>query len=305
MSSLFISNVAFDFGELKSIDSLSSCISPDELKVFRAGGFEYYAKENRDVYEVCENVAGKALDESHVGREDVTEIVYVSSTKFIDKVVGLSVYLSMLSVNLGIHKAKVYALSAGECGNFIHALRFCGQVLQECPDSKILLVFAEKLMTDEERYYPRTAILSDGVAVCLVTGERTRNCYEVIARSEVTDHRVTKAYAEKKDIEALRFTLTSIRALSVDVFSKVNFDKHAINHYITNNFMMHLSIMYIMEVGGDASKLRLPTLPQKAHAFTIDSLLNLKGTPLADGDLAFCLSFGMFFWGACIVKYHA
>ncbi|MCF5440003.1 hypothetical protein GIV92_26745, partial [Pseudomonas syringae] len=69
--------------------------------------------------------------------------------------------------------------------------------------------------------------------------------------------------------------------------------------------IMHLSKMYIMEVGGDASKLRLPTRPPKAHVFTIDSLLNLTGTPMDDGDLAFCLSFGMFFWGACIVKYHA
>ncbi|MCF5029046.1 hypothetical protein GIW78_07195 [Pseudomonas syringae] len=305
MSNLFISNVVFDFDESKSIDSLSSCMSPDELKAFRAGGFEYYVNESRDVYAVCEKAAAKVLDESHVGREDVTDIVYISSTKFIDKVVGLSVYLSKLAANIGIHKATLYALSAGECGNFVHALRFCGQILQERPDSKVLLVFAEKLMTDEERHYPGTAILSDGVAVCLVTCEKTRNCYEVIARSEATDHRVTKAYAEQKNIDALRLALTAIHTLSRDIFLKVDFDKSAISHFITNNFIMHLSKMYIMEVGGDASKLRLPTRPPKAHVFTIDSLLNLTGTPMDDGDLAFCLSFGMFFWGACIVKYHA
>lgn len=144
MSNLFVSNVVFDFGESKSIDSLSFCISPDELKAFRADGFEYYVKESRDVYEVCENVAGRVLDESHVDRNDITDIVYVSSTKFVDKAVGLSVDLSILSANLGINKAVVSALSAGECGSLVHALRFCGQTLQECPDSKILLIFAEK-----------------------------------------------------------------------------------------------------------------------------------------------------------------
>lgn len=113
MSNLFISNVVFDFDESKSIDSLSSCMSPDELQAFRAGGFEYYVNESRDVYAVCEKAAAKVLDESHVGREDVTDIVYISSTKFIDKVVGLSVYLSKLAANIGIHKATLYALSAG------------------------------------------------------------------------------------------------------------------------------------------------------------------------------------------------
>jgi len=305
MSNLFISNVVFDFGESKSIDNLSFCMSPDELNAFRVGGFEYYVKESRDVYEVCEKVAGKVLDESHIDRNEITDIVYVSSTKFVDKVVGLSADLSMLSANLGINKAIVHALSAGECGSLVHALRFCEQTMQERKDSMILLIFAEKIMTDEERYSPGTSIRSDGVAACLLRGGRTRNCYEVVARSEVTDHRATRALAKKEYSEALRFKLMSARVLSSNIFSKVDFDKSAIKHVISNNMMMHVCKMEVLEFGLDVSKLRLPTLSQKAHAFTMDGLLNLKGTRMADGDMALCVSFGSFFWGACIVKYHA
>ena len=183
--------------------------------------------------------------------------------------------------------------------------RFCGQTIQERPDSKILLIFAEKLMTDGERHSPKMAIRSDGVAACLLTGERTGNCYEVLARSEVTDHRVSQALAENKNSEALRLLLMSVRVLSSTIFSKVDFDRSAISHVISNNMMMHMCKMLLLEFGMNVSKLRLPTLSQNAHVFTMDGLLNLQGTPMADGDLALCVSSGSFFWGACIVRYHA
>jgi len=305
MSELFISRPAFHFGQHRSLSSLADVIPNNVLEGYMASGLSEFTKLEGSVFEHCGTVAGEALQKAAVSEDAVTDVIFITSTKFVDKQSGLSTELSAMCFQIGMNNAKVYAMSAGECGSFVQALRFSQHILQEKPDAKIMLLFGEKIQEDGDRDLTDITILSDGVAACLVSAEKIANGYQLLARAETTDHRVTGAYMAAKPMEALQLTAGGLRKLTTELFSSTEVKEQDVCALVTNNYAMHILKMFCTESGLPTDKLNAPTLAKNAHAFAIDNLLNLENMSLKQDDQVMCLSTGIFFWGACIMRYHA
>ncbi|MBL8148766.1 MAG: hypothetical protein JNN15_02435, partial [Blastocatellia bacterium] len=175
----FMSGISYILGELRDITEIDELRGNEEvLANLQASGVKQYAHAVESLIAMTERSAAETITKSGIKPEEV-DVVVIATNAYRAAPLMLDEYKIMF-YNLGLTKAYPIGVFLSNCGNLHSALRVATSIIKAEGKKHVLVITSDRVLEDESRIYPPgIAVISDGVASCMISSEADRE-YEIL-----------------------------------------------------------------------------------------------------------------------------
>ncbi|MGX0891165.1 3-oxoacyl-[acyl-carrier-protein] synthase-3 [Pseudomonas sp. ADAK2 TE3594] len=213
-------------------------------------------------------------------------------------------WLEDLSRRLQLENTPQYQIGLTGCAGFHAALRLGAGLIASGNCSRVLLISFDQAGQKLQRIYGEgtdfTYVTGDAAASCILSSNAQGMEYELMGKVEYTSD-TTQISNPSSDQE-----MRSISSLIKRTYASANLAASSIQHYICNNYTLDITRLFCQLAGVAYSKAVINKLPEHAHCFNSDNIINLKylsdEKKIAVGDNILLFSTGPFQSGACVIK---
>jgi len=304
MSGVYISDISWDLGEIKSISECpAENLSEDAVNFFNLMGFDKYCVSHDGLSRLIVNSVTKTIQKSGIGLDDVDLVIVASSSYNQTKNFDISIAESM--TELGIDNIPVMGVTLAQCGNFASALRIAKGLLLEDEVKNILLITGDVAASEGERFQ-NLAFNSDGVASCIISSKPI-GMYKLIAFEQVADLKArdlinseTNELSEDS-VKRVQAGLGKLREKMQAAHGNIIDDCHQL---ITNNYSISALRFISEKLNVPSDRIFKSNTEKYGHVYCSDGLINLETysseNDSTNGKVAI-LSSGRGIWSLMIV----
>jgi 3-oxoacyl-[acyl-carrier-protein] synthase-3 len=306
-SPIFLHNIAYSVGTKEPIAGLDVLIADDSLLgTLTAMGLDSYRQSNAAPAELARQAAAKTLAESSIRPDAIDAVVYATSS-FQRRAWYMNDF-GVLCERLMLTHVTGLGVFLAECGNFASALRVARGLLLGEGLRNVLLIVSDVCLAPSDRIVaPGISVLSDGAASCIVSSV-VPSSLEILALHQESDQRIRNIEMSRELVKALKFTADGLARLTDRVLQDLHLPREAVGRLITNNYSLSTLRLFAVQTGFSLRMCYTDLVPEFAHVFAADALINLSSYASAATDRApgpevvLLLCTGQCTWGVCAVR---
>jgi 3-oxoacyl-[acyl-carrier-protein] synthase III len=289
-----VNGIRYVLGESRPIDTIPE-LAGDEAgtKYLLDRGFKFYRQATTEAWELGAQAAKLALEATGVAVADIDQIIYATVSSHNpahgDRSVGLFAHaMDMIGV-------PITGVSFGECANAMLGIEHAAMLLETGRARNVLLVSTDAACSKEQRLTTGQTICSDGAAACVVTREPRGSVvpsFELLGLAKAFHH-LSRA-GMSNPAKTFRDIAAAAMRCKKAVCGKL---EHPIARWIPNSSNVEVAGALASVLGIPIKQFYLDNLPDYAHVFSTDQLINLVDwatrTNAASGTVAVGLATGV------------
>ena len=269
---IFVNGIRYVLGESRPISSVPE-LGGDEaaIKFLADRGFKNYRHSTVEAWELGVEAARQAMQAAEVNVADIDQVIYAS-------VSSRSPAHGDLSIGLFAHRMEmlttpITGVCFGECTNAMLGIEHAAMLLETGRARTVLLVSTDVACSKEQRVTTGQTICSDGAAACVITREPRGSAvpsFELRGFAKAFHH-LSRA-GMSNPAKSFRDICGAAMKCKKTVLSKI--DK-PLAKWIPNTANSEVAGALASVLGIPASMFYLDNLPEYAHVFSTDQLINL------------------------------
>lgn len=302
---VFLDAIAYELGELQDIERIKDLAEdPGLLEVFRIRGLGTFAESDVGARELARRVAERSLSACGVPREDFDVVLYATDLLPTEALFSTTELNGLLN-DLGLPNAYPLGVSLGACANFAPAIQIAASLVQTGGARNVLLVIVEKLQEPHSRLMDLgMSVLSDAAVACVVRGGS--GAYEVLRVGRASTPAVQSLSLESDSRAFFAATATGVKRAVDDALGPFGMSRGDVARVLSNNYVSHIQKAFVQNAGFVATQCYFENVARFAHAFSADTLINLKDSederPLRAGERALLLGTAPTSWAAVLLE---
>jgi len=281
MSEITLSGLGYELGErihhYKDAPNFAALMAKHRIPDMPAlMGLGTYRVSADDILTLAIRSARKTLANAGLSGKDI-DVVFFCTTNFSVIEGDGRGYVHRLCEQLGLSRAYPVGITLNNCTAFLTALKLAASMLNDRHCENILVVTGDKIYDESQRAI-HYGIFSDSAASCVVSRVLT-NGFAVLAAGFRSDYRLIAPGAGLNDGELYANVQRSLLEDS-------RYDVKDITKTFTSNIFVPIARAKEMRLGFTDSQLYFDNVPEKAHCFCADALINLVDYSAARRDHA-------------------
>lgn len=289
-----VSCINYTLGEARPITEIPELADDHQATKFLMDrGFKNYRHYDGEPWEIGVAAAKKTLAEATFSPADIDQVVYASiSSKnpmIGDRGVGL------FASNMEMLETPIAGVVFGECTNVMLGLEYAAMLVETKRARTVLLVSTDVACSKEQRMTSGYTICSDGAAACIVSEEEPHGSgYSFdLVKFQKAYHHLSRA-GLSNPTQAFR-DIAKAAAFCKNTVTKDS--KEKIGKWLPNTGNTEVAGAFASVLGIPLKDYYLDNLPDYAHLFSTDQLINLidwaSRSKAKDGELACGIATGM------------
>ncbi len=272
-------SIAWDLGDAHPLDTLSGKIDATKLAELSAEGMQSYCKSAMGPAQHARSAAQRSLERAGLSASDIDHLFICSN------VLESSGWTCVNALaEIGFRFIPTTGVTLHGCAGLLAATDLALGYVSRHPRSHCLIVCTDAASDDAKRLTMfGAALLSDGAAACIVS-DRVARGWAIEGLGQTVDHRTRMVDPEQGAPLRTALTVRSL-ARAVDIaISGAGFARSDIDAIVATNLKPSVMSALLAAVKLDATRYRWPSLPNAAHVFASDPLLNLEQIPAELGS---------------------
>jgi 3-oxoacyl-[acyl-carrier-protein] synthase-3 len=235
---------------------------PDQPAMFGWGSFR---QSERDVFDLGIAAARRTLQQAELAPGDVDALFFCTTQFPGDAIEHIGFNVRLLG-GLGLTNAFPIGLTLNNCAAFLSAIGMAVAMVGAGRCRNALLVTADKCL-DENIRMTNFALLSDGAAACIVSGDG-RPGYELVAQAFAPSEEPIENNRGKDDPQLYQRVVQRIASQSPVPLSDVK-------KVLCSNIFKPVTQLKESKLGFQRRQLFLDNVPRYGHCFSADTAINL------------------------------
>lgn len=301
---VYIGAIGYAIGEQLPLNELTQDSSILSKIREKSNGIEMIPVHHGSEFELLEIAIGRSLENGNVSIQDIDAIV-VCSNNLDSKDGTKSTELANFLISIGMEKTCCFQIASVECAGFPWALKVAYSLISSgCYQRILLATFDSVAGGGIDRFYGLQGdfpyVTGDAASACIVADRDKDLNYSVVAAPINT-------WSTKQAInESLETEVDCLVELFSEAMRIGNLSPSEIDMVICNNYSYEVSEFYAYLSSIDLNKFHVESIPEFAHCFSSDSLLNISHADQLDkmkqGCRILVFGSGTSQWGICLLE---
>jgi len=307
-STVYLHSISHQLGEIRPIEEIQElAINLALCKTMRGLGCNTFSRVEGGVRQLLLDSARRTLQLSGLATGEIDVILYASSTY--DPLEDVD-DIGFVADELKLYNAFPVGVFLGFCAGFSQGMCIAEGLFAAGRAKNILFITGDKIKEDRESrlLMQNSAVISDGVASCILTSAKVENGYCV--QSSVHSY-LPSTYKLRGAEKVMDYVLQYSRGVST-AFQTANSQASLVpddySRLITGNFNKAVLQNLSQLTGIEMERFHTKNIGHFGHCFSADLLIGLEDLQTEEAlehrERLMLIGAGGYIWGASVVLRH-
>jgi len=270
---MYLTALAYELGESHPATELRESVDGEILESLLDDGIVNFRRSRVSRSLLSAHSFARTLDAWQGDPDTLDLILYCSETMSPDVRAGPEFH--HFCNGRGLSKTPIVGLSLSRCGNLMPALRFARSQIRGEGLRNVAIVTADTGVDSRRVAQMNLAILSDGAASCIVTGNPQGAEFRLLGMAQTSDHEVLELDIGTHRLQLLQIIANGIRRAKRAALADAGLESAAVGHLYCATMRLGAVKFMAQLCGIKPSNTFDGCVAATSHVFSADLIVNL------------------------------